>query len=148
MYTGHGSDPMPSDKLMKLFIIQSISAFVANDYETGVHFLKEIKQAYAEHMGSLNPTLKKLAKEIIQSVDLFNPDGSGFVGASMSNEGPTPSSTGGDPTMPSFGENAEDASPSSDISNQQQSSQGSEQPKSVASELQELLKRRKERRRK
>lgn len=143
MYSGYGSDPMPSDKLMKLFIIQSISAFVANDYETGVHFLKEIKQAYAEHMGKLNPTLKQLAKEIIQSVDLFNPSGGGFVGASMSNAGPDqPSTAGGDPAMPSF-EDSETAE-----ANDRSQEQPQQQPKSVASELQDLLKRRKERRRK
>ena len=58
---------MPADKMMKLFIIQSISAFVANDYNTGIHFLGEIKQTYAEKMGQLNPTLKQVAKEIIQA---------------------------------------------------------------------------------
>lgn len=64
---------MPSDKLMRLFIVQSISSFVARDYESGLHYLNEIKRAYAEHMGTLNPTLKSIAKEIIQSLDMFAP---------------------------------------------------------------------------
>jgi len=136
MYTGYGTDPMPSDKLMKLFIIQSISAFVANDYETGVHFLNEIKQAYAEHMSKLNPTLKQLAKEVIQAVDMFNPDGSAFAGGTMSNVVPEQPAYSEDqqPAMPSF----ENEAPAEESPAQQ--------PSSVTSELQELLRRRKEKR--
>ena len=128
MYTGYGTDPMPADKLMKLFIIQSISAFVANDYETGLHFLQEIKQAYAENMGKLNPTLKQVAKEIIQAVDLFNPDqsGGGFLAGSISNYQEQPQGDGS-PGMPSMDTQAEE-------------------PRSVASELQDLLNRRKAKR--
>ena len=126
---GYGSDPMPVDKLMKLFIIQSISAFVANDYDSGVHFLTEIKQAYAENMSKLNPTLKQLAKEIIQSVDLFKPDGSAFMGGAFS-QPQEPMGAAGDaqPEMPSFDVGEEEAAPAESTS--------------VASELQELLNRR------
>ncbi len=132
---GYGSDPMPVDKLMKLFIIQSISAFVANDYDSGVHFLTEIKQAYAENMSKLNPTLKQLAKEIIQSVDLFKPDGTAFMGGAFSQADQVPVEAAGDaqPEMPSF-----------DVAEEEES----EQNTSVASELQELLNRRRANRRK
>jgi len=141
MFAGYGNDPMPSDKLMKLFIIQAISSFVANDYETGVHYLREIKQTYAEHMARLNPTLKNLAKEIIQAVDLFNPDsGDAFIGASMSSTGNEPSGSSGEgPAMPNFDYGEEDT---------QQPAKAAEEPRSVASELQELLRKRRERRNK
>lgn len=72
MYSSQ-SDAMPSDKMMKLFIIQMISSFVGRDYDSGLHFLNEIKLSYAQNMDTLNPTLKILAKEIIQSLDLFTP---------------------------------------------------------------------------
>ena len=73
MYNAGYGDPMPADKLMRLFIIQSISSFVAGDHESGLHYLNEVKQTYAQYMMNLNPTLKSLAKEIISSLDLLDP---------------------------------------------------------------------------
>lgn len=67
------NSPMPSDKMMKLFIIQAISSFVSHDYDSGLHYLNEIKMTFAEFQSSLSPTLKILAKEIIQSLDMFAP---------------------------------------------------------------------------
>ena len=123
---GYNTNPMPQDKMMKLFIIQCISSFIAHDYDSGIHYLSEIKQTYAESMTQLNPTLKTLAKEIIQAVDMFNPDsGNPFEGGQVNEE----------PMQPP-----------------QEQSQGSiedygvGQPTSVTSELQDLLNRRKAKR--
>ena len=121
---GYSNDPMPSDKLMRLFIIQAISSFVSRDYESGLHYLNEIKQTYAQHMTSMNPTLKGLAKEIIQSLDLFSPGSTAEDLSLITNEGEKPVQQ---PTT-------------TDTQDSEQ-----EQPASVASELQNLLNRRRER---
>ncbi|MCY3410848.1 MAG: hypothetical protein INQ03_04335 [Candidatus Heimdallarchaeota archaeon] len=67
---------MPADKMLRLFIIQAISSFVAGDRESGLHYLNEVKTSFAQYQSSLNPTLKSLAKEIIQSLDMFAPGAS------------------------------------------------------------------------
>lgn len=123
VYNAGYGDPMPADKLMRLFIIQSISSFVAGDHESGLHYLNEIKQTYAQYMMNLNPTLKSLAKEIIASLDLFDP-GANAGDLSMTNVQPEPSQTPGQPES------------------QPQSIQEPGEPSSVASELQNLLDRR------
>lgn len=65
-----------ADKMMRLFIIQAISSFVTRDYETGLHYLNEIKAHFAQNQSTMNSTLKGLAKEIIQSLDLLTPGAS------------------------------------------------------------------------
>lgn len=125
MYNARGSD-MPSDKLMRLFIIQAISSFVAGDQESGLHYLNEVKQTYAEHMMTLNPTLKSLAKEIIQSLDLFSP-GASATDLSTTNASSEPSTT-------------------SEASSESVSTTSSHTPDSVTSELQDLLNRRRAKR--
>jgi hypothetical protein len=124
--TGY-NDPMPSDKLMRLFIIQAISSFVAGDHESGLHYLNEIKQTYAQHMMNLNPTLKSLAKEIIQSLDLFSP---GSSATDLSNAVPASDLPSHDSMQPVTNTGFE------------------EQPTSVTSELQDLLNRRRAKRNK
>lgn len=118
---------MPADKMMRLFIIQSISSFVAGDHESGLHYLNEVKQTYAQYMMNLNPTLKSLAKEIIQSLDLLDP-GSNAADLALVNTEPQPQQTNQavEPTV---------------------ESQESE-PTSVTSELQDLLNRRRAKRKK
>jgi len=61
------------DKMMRLFIIQAISGFVTRDYDTGLHFLNEVKTHFAQNQSNLNSTLRGLAKEIIQSLDMLAP---------------------------------------------------------------------------
>jgi len=61
------------DKMMRLFIIQAISGFVTRDYDTGLHFLNEVKTHFAQNQSNLNATLRGLAKEIIQSLDMLAP---------------------------------------------------------------------------
>lgn len=124
--TGGYGDPMPSDKLMKLFIIQAISSFVAHDFDSGLHYLNEIKASYAEHMMSLNPTLKLLAKEIIQSLDMFTP-GASAQSFAQTNQVPV------------------ETTPSADIVEEKQPVETVESS-SVASELQNLLNRRRAKR--
>ena len=119
------SDPMPADKMMRLFIIQSISSFVAGDHESGLHYLNEVKQTYAQYMTNLNPTLKSLAKEIIQSLDLLDP-GSSATDLSMVNT------------------EAQSTTPTTTSPQQDQETE----PSSVTSELQNLLNRRRAKRKK
>lgn len=119
MYNAGLGDPMPADKLMRLFIIQSISSFVAGDHESGLHYLNEIKQTYAQYMMNLNPTLKSLAKEIISSLDLLDPGASATDLAMTNNPQPVESQP---QSQPETGQE--------------------EKPSSVASELQNLLNRR------
>ncbi|MHA2089836.1 MAG: hypothetical protein ACW98K_03160 [Candidatus Kariarchaeaceae archaeon] len=126
MYSAGYGDPMPADKLMRLFIIQSISSFVAGDHESGLHYLNEVKQTYAQYMMNLNPTLKSLAKEIISSLDLFDP-GSNASDLAVTNQ------------------------PAEEIQQQPQQSQEPsvqqpQEPTSVASELQNLLDKRRAKR--
>ncbi len=120
MYNAGLGDPMPADKLMRLFIIQSISSFVAGDHESGLHYLNEVKQTYAQYMMNLNPTLKSLAKEIISSLDLLDPGASASDLAMTNNPQPTES-------QPQI---------------QPETVQQDQEPSSVASELQNLLNRR------
>ncbi|MCE7735410.1 MAG: hypothetical protein GPJ54_11065 [Candidatus Heimdallarchaeota archaeon] len=120
MYNAGLGDPMPADKLMRLFIIQSISSFVAGDHESGLHYLNEVKQTYAQYMMNLNPTLKSLAKEIISSLDLLDP-GANATDLAMTNiQQPTES-------QPEV---------------QPQPEQEDQESSSVTSELQNLLNRR------
>ena len=127
MQSGYG-DPMPADKLMRLFIIQSISSFVAGDHESGLHYLNEVKQTYAQYMGNLNPTLKSLAKEIISSLDLLDP-GASASDLALTNIQPSQSNT--DTQM----ESQTDQEP-----------QPQQDPSSVTSELQSLLDKRRAKR--
>ncbi len=69
----HTTPQMPADKIVRLFIIQAIGSFVSKDYDSGLHYLNEIKSSYAEYMTQINPSLKILVKEIIQSLDMFTP---------------------------------------------------------------------------
>ncbi len=116
---------MPADKMMRLFIIQSISSFVAGDHESGLHYLNEVKQTYAQYMMNLNPTLKSLAKEIIQSLDLLDP-GSNAADLTLVNPEPQPTQH-----------------------TEEQATQSQEsKPTSVTSELQDLLNRRRAKRKK
>ncbi|MDH5401141.1 MAG: hypothetical protein OEZ01_15240 [Candidatus Heimdallarchaeota archaeon] len=117
----HSSD-VPSDKIMSLFIVQAIGAFVAQDYETGLHYLNEIKVTYASHQTTINPILKKLAKDIIKSLDMLTP------GASS------------DLFLPEEDEGQIDHQPSQSQSTQTTSAQ----PTNVNSELQNLLNKRRQ----
>ena len=76
MYGRSSSDRSIVDKMMRLFIVQAISGFVARDFDTGIHFLNEVKTHFAQNQSQLNPVLKGLAKEIIQSLDLLQPGAS------------------------------------------------------------------------
>ncbi len=73
MYNQKAGDRSIVDKMMRLFIIQAISGFVSRDFDTGIHFLNEVKTHFAQNQTSLNPTLKLLAKEIINSLDMYAP---------------------------------------------------------------------------
>jgi hypothetical protein len=73
LYNQNYGDRSIVDKMMRMFIIQAISGFVTRDFDTGIHYLNEVKTHYAQNMSDLNPTLKGLAKEIIQSLDMFTP---------------------------------------------------------------------------
>lgn len=73
MYTNEASNRNIINKMMRLFIIQAISGFVSHDYNTGIHFLNEIKTHYAQNPTMLDGVLKSLAKEIIKSLDMFAP---------------------------------------------------------------------------
>jgi len=121
MYNAGYGDAMPADKLMRLFIIQSISSFVAGDHESGLHYLNEVKQTYAQYMMNLNPTLKSLAKEIISSLDLLDP------GANATDLAMTNTQLEQTQTQPQ---------------SQPEVVQQEQEPSSVASELQNLLDRR------
>ena len=119
------ASPMPEDKIIRLFIIQAISSFVSRDYDSGLHYLNEIKTGYAQYMGRLNPTLKSLIKEIIQALDMMAP-GSSATSFSTVNTTET---------------NAEDSQHVED-----QSSSSGPGSGSVTNELQDLLDKRRARR--
>ncbi len=72
MYPGF-RDPVPADKMMTLLIVQAITSFYMGDYESGVHYIHEIKTEYAAGMSKLSPTMKKLARDIISALDLIRP---------------------------------------------------------------------------
>ena len=78
MYPGY-RDPVPADKMMSLLIVQAITAFYMGDYETGVHYIQEIKTEYASSMSQLSPTMKKIARDIISALDLLRPSDEAFV---------------------------------------------------------------------
>lgn len=118
------ASPMPEDKIMRLFIIQAISSFVAKDYDSGLHYLNEIKTGYAQYMSQLNPTLKGLIKEIIQSLDMMTPGSSATSFASVN----TPETNVDDSQV------------------EEQSSSSGKGSGSVTNELQDLLDRRRARR--
>ncbi len=72
MYPGF-RDPVPADKMMTLLIVQAITSFYMGDYESGVHYIHEIKTEYAAGMSKLSPTMKRIAKDIISALDLIRP---------------------------------------------------------------------------
>ena len=76
MYNQYNPNVMPADKMVRLFIIQAITSFVTSDFEAGLHYLNEIKTSYAEFMTQLSPGMKTLVKEIIQALDMFDPGSS------------------------------------------------------------------------
>jgi len=78
MYPGY-RDPVPADKMMSLLIVQAITAFYMGDYNTGVHYIQEIKTEYASSMSQLSPTMKKIARDIISALDLLTPSDQEFM---------------------------------------------------------------------
>ncbi len=97
MYPGF-RDPVPADKIMSLLIVQAITSFYMGDYESGVHYLHEIKTEYASGMSKLSPTMKKIARDIISALDLIRPsDQDSFPQETHSPE--TPSSSEVDETQ-------------------------------------------------
>ncbi len=128
------ASPMPGDKMMKLFIIQAISSFVSKDYETGLHFLNEIKTGYAQFMSEMNPTLKALVKEIIQSLDMFDPGASSASFIEVN--------TGDQTVQPS----GEQSTALSDQEIQSEENSSGKRSGTVTNELQDLLERRRARR--
>lgn len=142
-----GQNVMPGDKMVKLFIIQAISAFVSGDHASGLHYLNEIKMSYAEYQSSLNPTLKNLAKEIIQSLDMFTPGSSADQYAETNIE--APALTPQQEMATAFAQNSQNQS--QPVNTQQQAAQPSgAQPagSTITSDLQDLLNRRRARRKK
>ena len=119
------ASPMPEDKIMRLFIIQAISSFVSRDYDSGLHYLNEIKTGYAQYMSQMNPTLKALVKEIIQALDMMTPGASATSFSSVNT-----SETKVEATQPV----------------EEQSSSSGKSSGTVTNELQDLLDRRRARR--
>lgn len=89
MYGRSSADRSIVDKMMRLFIVQAISGFVSRDFDTGIHFLNEVKTHFAQNQSQLNPVLKGLAKDIIQSLDLLQPGASADIFAQNNASAPT-----------------------------------------------------------
>ncbi len=89
MYGRSSADRSIVDKMMRLFIVQAISGFVSRDFDTGIHFLNEVKTHFAQNQSQLNPVLKGLAKDIIQSLDLLQPGASADIFAEHNATAPT-----------------------------------------------------------
>ncbi|RMG26141.1 MAG: hypothetical protein D6732_21600 [Methanobacteriota archaeon] len=89
MYGRSSADRSIVDKMMRLFIVQAISGFVSRDFDTGIHFLNEVKTHFAQNQSQLNPVLKGLAKDIIQSLDMLQPGASADVFANHNASTPT-----------------------------------------------------------
>ncbi len=137
------SNAMPGDKMLKLFIIQAISSFVAGDHESGLHYLNEIKMSYAEYHASLNPTLKSLAKEIIQSLDMFAPGASADMFAETNKDMENVAHTPQQEMQAAFAQPTQSAQP---VQNTQPAQNiPAKNPSSVTSDLQDLLNRRRAR---
>ncbi len=60
-----GMDP---NKFVTQMIVQAIQAFYNQDYETGVHFIEQIRSNLPSFLYNLNPTLRNLCKDIVKLV--------------------------------------------------------------------------------
>lgn len=68
MFPQSGGSAVPPNKYIQQLITQAIQSFYLEDYESGVHFLEEIRRALPRMMYQLNPILRSLCKEIIKIV--------------------------------------------------------------------------------
>ncbi len=68
MFPQSGGSAVPPNKYIEQLIIQAIQSFYLEDYESGAHFLEEIRRALPRMMYQLNPILRSLCKEIIKIV--------------------------------------------------------------------------------
>ncbi|UJG40087.1 MAG: hypothetical protein K9W45_09595 [Candidatus Heimdallarchaeum aukensis] len=62
---GMGIDP---NKFVSQMILQALQAFYNQDYETGVHFINQIRANLPRFMYKLNPSLRTLCKDIVKLV--------------------------------------------------------------------------------
>ena len=65
--------PVPADKLITLNLVQLITSLYIGDAESATIFLQSLKEDYAQYMSQINPTLKRLVREILQSIDMYKP---------------------------------------------------------------------------
>ncbi|MHA1911521.1 MAG: hypothetical protein ACTSYA_07480, partial [Candidatus Kariarchaeaceae archaeon] len=65
--------PVPADKLITLNLVQLITSLYTGDTESGNIFLRSLKEDYAQYMSQISPTLKRLVREILQSIDMYKP---------------------------------------------------------------------------
>ncbi|MCG3218598.1 MAG: hypothetical protein KAR35_06310 [Candidatus Heimdallarchaeota archaeon] len=65
--------PVPADKLITLNLVQLITSLYTGDIESANIFLSSLKEDYARYISQMNPTLKRLVREILQSIDMYKP---------------------------------------------------------------------------
>ena len=65
--------PVPADKLITLNLVQLITSLYIGDSESASIFLQSLKEDYARNMAQISPTLKKLIREILKSIDMYKP---------------------------------------------------------------------------
>ena len=57
---------VPPDKLVQQLIMQAFQAFYIQDYETGIHFLEQIRSNLPRYMYQLSPAYRTLCKDIVK----------------------------------------------------------------------------------
>ncbi|MHA1304441.1 MAG: hypothetical protein ACTSPI_12150 [Candidatus Heimdallarchaeaceae archaeon] len=60
-----GMDP---NKFVTQMIVQALQAFYNQDYETGTHFIEQIRSNLPSFLYNLNPALRTLCKDIVKLV--------------------------------------------------------------------------------
>jgi len=66
MFPYQAQSSVPPDKFIHQLIIQALQALYIQDYETGLHFLKQIQSNLPRYMYQLNPAYRNLCKDIVK----------------------------------------------------------------------------------
>ncbi len=66
MFPHQPQSSVPPDKLVQQLIMQAFQAFYIQDYETGIHFLEQIRSNLPRYMYQLSPAYRTLCKDIVK----------------------------------------------------------------------------------
>ena len=66
MFPYQPQSSVPPDKLVQQLIMQAFQAFYIQDYETGIHFLEQIRSNLPRYMYQLSPAYRTLCKDIVK----------------------------------------------------------------------------------